>query len=434
MSRVLIVAGLGFGDEGKGTITDYLCRKHKAHLVVRYSGGAQAAHNVVLDDGRHHIFAQFGSGTFAGARTFLSRHMLVNPIAMFAEAKHLASCGVGNALDLVSVDEDAVITTPFHMASNRLREMRRSNARHGSCGMGIGETARLVESGNDLFAVRAKDLYKLVVLEEKLEAIQKRLKGELTFLDEMPQTDDVLRERALLEDERMIQDTVGWFAQFRNRVTIVGSEALDDTLRRGTTVFEGAQGVLLDRQYGFFPYVTRSHTTFRNALDLLGNFKGHVMKLGVLRTYTTRHGAGPFPTETKDLAMPEAHNRSDDPWQQTFRVGYFDLVLGRYASDVLGGVDEIVMTHMDRLPEVPTICASYFQSPGVEITRIHPSGIEGDRRITKVLFEARPVYETGGSRNDFLAQVEKDLAPITTLSFGPAAKDKQSRSAIRNVA
>lgn len=434
MATAILCVGMAFGDEGKGSCVDFLTRQHKAHTVVRFNGGAQAAHNVVTDDGRHHTFAQFGSGTFEGARTFLSRHMLVNPIAMLAEAKHLGTLGVANPLDLVTIDEEAVLTTPFHMAANRLREMRRNNARHGSCGMGIGETARLAETGKDMLTIRAKDLYKLVDLEQKLEVIQSYLEGELTFLDEMPQTDDVVRERALLEDERMIQDTVGWFANFRNNVTITGGEALDDLLRRGTTIFEGAQGVLLDRQYGFFPYVTRSHTTFKNALDLLSAFKGQTMKLGILRTYTTRHGAGPFPTEAPDLKFPEGHNRSDDPWQQNFRVGYFDFVMARYALDVLGGVDEIVMTHMDRLPMTPTVCSGYFQSPGVEVTRVNPVGIEGDETITKALLEARAVYETGGDRNGFLAEVERDLAPVTTLSFGPATKDKQRRSLIQNVA
>src|SRR5579864_7866772 len=98
MSKVFLVQGLGYGDEGKGSIVDYLVRQEKAPLVVRFNGGAQAAHNVVTDDGRHHTFTQFGSGTFAGARTFLSRFMIVNPFTLLTEAKALEQKGVANPL------------------------------------------------------------------------------------------------------------------------------------------------------------------------------------------------------------------------------------------------------------------------------------------------------------------------------------------------
>src|SRR5689334_2296700 len=109
MAKAIFVAGLGFGDEGKGTIVDALVDRHKAPLVVRYTGGPQAAHRVVLPDGREHIFSQFGSGTFSGARTFLSRHMLVDPISMANEAKHLRKVGVGDAYELLTVDVDAPV-------------------------------------------------------------------------------------------------------------------------------------------------------------------------------------------------------------------------------------------------------------------------------------------------------------------------------------
>ena len=140
MRGAIVVAGLGFGDEGKGTTVDWLVRRHESALVVRYNGGAQAAHNVVLPDGRHHTFSQFGSGTLAGAETFLSRYMLVNPSAMLNEAAGLAGLGVVDPLSRVHVDEDALITTPFHIAANRAREQARGDGRHGSCGMGIRET------------------------------------------------------------------------------------------------------------------------------------------------------------------------------------------------------------------------------------------------------------------------------------------------------
>src|SRR5271157_1837790 len=125
MAGVTLVAGFGFGDEGKGSIVDYLTRRHGARLVVRYNGGAQAGHNVTTPEGRHHCFSQWGSGTFAGARTLLSRFMMVNPIFAVSEARHLESVGISNPWSLLSVERDALITTPFHVAANRLREIAR---------------------------------------------------------------------------------------------------------------------------------------------------------------------------------------------------------------------------------------------------------------------------------------------------------------------
>lgn len=136
-----IVVGLGYGDEGKGSIVDALTRRHNIGLIVRFNGGAQAAHNVWTDDGRHHTFSQFGSGMFVpGAKTLLSRFMLANPIAMINEEEHLRSVGVTDAWQRTFIDRRCLVTTPWHVALNRARERARGENCHGSCGMGIGET------------------------------------------------------------------------------------------------------------------------------------------------------------------------------------------------------------------------------------------------------------------------------------------------------
>ena len=106
MAQVLLLAGLGFGDEGKGTCTDWLVREHKSQLVVRYNGGSQAAHNVV-DGDKHHTFAQFGSGTLAGAKTYLSRFMLVEPLSLMREASALRDLGMWEPLSMMYVDRKA---------------------------------------------------------------------------------------------------------------------------------------------------------------------------------------------------------------------------------------------------------------------------------------------------------------------------------------
>ena len=140
-NQAILIADLGYGDAGKGSIVDYLTRKTGAHTVVRYNGGAQAAHNVITPEGKHHTFAQFGSGTFVpGTRTHLSRFMMVHPLALLAEERHLQSLGIDDAFPRLSIDREALVTTPFQQAANRIKEIARGDGRHGSCGMGVGET------------------------------------------------------------------------------------------------------------------------------------------------------------------------------------------------------------------------------------------------------------------------------------------------------
>src|ERR1700734_1777495 len=121
-ARAAMVVDLGFGDAGKGLVTDFLVRSLGAGLVVRWNGGAQAGHNVVAPDGRHHTFAQIGAGTFVpGVRTHLAERTIVHPTALGVEAARLAEIGVPDALDRLSVSERALVITPFHQAANRLR-------------------------------------------------------------------------------------------------------------------------------------------------------------------------------------------------------------------------------------------------------------------------------------------------------------------------
>ena len=416
--RHVIVADLGYGDSGKGTVVDWLCSARGSaaregapvHAVVRFNGGAQAAHNVLTTDGRHHTFAQFGSCSFTpGVRTHLSRFMLVDPLALAAEAAHLASVGVGDALDRLTVDRDALLITPYHQAANRARELARGHERHGSCGMGIGETARYaLENPDD--APRAADCAAPRRLARSLRRLRDRLADELGF-GEGP-------DLAGLCDA---------YRAFAGRVALVDGGYLGGLLRTGPVVFEGAQGVLLDEWRGFHPYTTWSTTTFANAETLLAEAGQTAVRLGVVRCYMTRHGPGPFVTEDPTLEIPEPHNQNG-AWQGAFRTGHFDAVALRYAVEVSGGVDAVALTHLDAAARHPLrVCRSY-QVGGQRQTRIIP-GPERDltwqERLTAMLLRARPVYECPGP--DWPDLVEDVLgAPVTLRSYGPTAASKRA--------
>src|SRR5579862_8351378 len=138
MHQAILITDLGFGDSGKGTLIDALARRQNARMVVRFNGGAQAGHTVVEAGGRQHVFHQFGSGTLLpGVETYLSRFVLFNPLALFWEEQSLRGLGVTDAYQRLYVDERALLTTPYHVLANRLREYARGARRHGSCGLGI---------------------------------------------------------------------------------------------------------------------------------------------------------------------------------------------------------------------------------------------------------------------------------------------------------
>src|SRR4030095_10579316 len=168
-----IVVGLGFGDEGKGTVVDALCAKDDYGFVVRFSGGPQAAHNVVLDDGTHHTFSQFGSGTFSGTRTILSRFMLINPFNLAKEANALRTKIGYDPQELLYISENCLVITNFHIDANKKRETRRGENRHGSCAQGVGEAQNFALKYPDV-ALRVKDLISMT--EQELTNRLKQIK------------------------------------------------------------------------------------------------------------------------------------------------------------------------------------------------------------------------------------------------------------------
>jgi adenylosuccinate synthase len=420
-----IVVDLGFGDAGKGTIVDYLVRSQGAQLVVRYNGGAQAGHNVVTDDGRHHTFSQLGSGTFVpGVRTHLAATTVLHPTALLVEERHLRRAGVTDALERLTIAREALVTTPFHQAAGRLRELAR-RVRHGSCGVGVGETV-LDSLWHPNEVIRARDL-----CSPKLVRMLERVRWRL--LETVRQWDVEARaEIDILEDRQVIERWMEGIAPLLQSATIIDDAAVS---LEGTVIFEGAQGVLLDEHCGFHPHTTWSNCTTSHARSFLWDrqFTGTIHRVGVVRPYLTRHGEGPLPSEIAELdCLPEPHNTSDG-WQGRFRRGWADPMLWRYALEATGGVDSLAVTHLDQLALIERwrVVSRYAEQEGLIEARGLALGQRNDldhrARLTQALFGARLKLDELDP-NRFPRWIESELGvPVWLTSFGPTAGDKRER-------
>ena len=360
MKKSHIVIGLGYGDEGKGSWVDYLVREHDIEYVVRFNGGPQARHNVVSSEGITHGFSQFGSGTLVpGTKTCLSKYVLVDPFFLEYESQILAEKGIDDSLNRMLLDDNCPVITPFNLIFNQLEELNRGDKRHGSCGCGVGVTQGDVEFFgdkylymNDLMGDSGNLCAKLIYLWR--DKLRKAKEFELVSEESL----------ALFNGLKQVAigELASYYQEFAKKVQIVSSEKILEIISQNSVVFEGAQGVLLDRSAGFSPYITRSNTTFDNALLLLheSGFEGEVVKIGLLRGYATRHGAGPFITEDSELQLIEEHNHVN-PWQGKFRFGWFDCVAVKYALDIVGGVDILGITNLDKMKCIGNlrICSSY---------------------------------------------------------------------------
>ena len=422
MHRAIIVTDLFFGDSGKGTIVDWatweLTTSGRSTLIVRHSGGAQAVHAVQTPEGQAHTFQQFGAGTFVpGVRTYLSEFMLVNPLTLFWENERLKASGVNDALSRLLLHPEALVTSPWHMAANRYKEQKRGRARHGSCGLGIGETqAEALAHPGD--ALRVQHLANPVTLRERLLRHRTRKRTECPGL--MIDSDDEELDAWI----KVCQNLLG-------SVTVAPKSFLQEHLARpnAATIFEGSQGVLLDEWRGFHPYTTWSTVTTANAFHLLKGCGAEIISLGVLRGYATRHGAGPFPTEDAALTklLPDDTN-PDNPWQGELRVGWPDVGLLRYGLAVAGRIDAIAVTCLDRMKPI----RDWKLATGYENLTLAPGpwqDLTYQESLTKALAEAKPTYRswTGSAEAhaaDLAALLDK---PLGITSWGKTASEKSGK-------
>lgn len=309
------VIGANYGDEGKGLMTDFLASKSPGDtLVVRFNGGAQAGHTVQTTDGRRHVFSHFGAGTFAECPSHLSQFFIVNPLLFAKEHKQLLTLG---ANPVVSMDYRAFVTTPIDMFINQQAEIRRGNARFGSCGVGINETVTRSLRAPE-FQLRVADLQNPKRVKEKMLQLmqvwlpERLLEYKMDINSEATAkfiaSADALADRFIIDVEGMLNVSVVTF-EFPKQERII---------------FEGAQGLMLDEnRIDLYPHLTRSNTGLTNVVFLATRYG--IDKLDVTyvtRTYLTRHGAGPLQGEC-DFSFKDDTNVPNQ-FQGTLRFAPLD--------------------------------------------------------------------------------------------------------------
>ena len=352
LKRAVIIVGLGFGDEGKGLATDFYCQHSEKPLVVRFNGGHQAGHTVVKANGMRHIFSSFGAGTLSGAPTYWSSYCTVSLAALLREYGELS----GLIAPKLLLDPQCPVTTHYDVLFNRAVEATRGSERHGSCGLGFGATIER----NQKFGIKltVHDLLIKSAFKAKLKVIrsyyQQRINSETKFSFKQFDHDK--------EDYQFEQDAAA-FAQLKASGVIDLTRAeniFSNESPWNTFVFEGAQGILLDMDFGHYPHVTRSNTTSKNALQILQRYAPEIAAGAtiayVTRCYQTRHGAGPFqPIDCEFLFANELETNVFNAYQGEFRIGPLNVDALNYALSCdayysKGLSKHLLVTCIDQLP------------------------------------------------------------------------------------
>jgi len=346
--KAKIVVGLGFGDEGKGITTDYLASKLPNSVVVRYTGGHQAGHTVVKGEDRH-VFASYGSGTLRGVPTYISEHCCFYPPYILNERGVL--CKKAPNYPRLTIHPLAKLTTPYDIAFNRIRESRLG---HGSVGVGIGTT---MSRNNGPYKLHALDLENKMVLKVKLEQIRK------FYEDQMYE----FKTKELKEYSETVKFEMTFFLNSLN-YTAFSIDSYDYLRHFDYIIFEGAQGILLDMDFGVYPNVTYGYTSSKNAHTICNLLNITDIDIYyVTRCYLTRHGKGWLPEgEPIKLINNEQENNVTNEWQGELKVRKLDYDLLNYAlaCDNTYSYDcdkHLVVTCLDQIPGF--IAAAHLLDP-----------------------------------------------------------------------
>jgi adenylosuccinate synthase len=418
MMPATILVGLQWGDEGKGRVADWLASS--SEMVARYAGGDNAGHTVYVA-GKIFKLHMIPSGILHGqVMCVLGGGMVINPVNLVREMDDLAAAGVEIDPSRLAISTKAHIITPAHIALDRANELARGKEAIGTTLRGIGP-AYLDKTGRQ--GIRAEKMRDPEGFGDALSAQIERANARLSAQGLEPlhaESDTIAYMAAAQRLAPFLQDT-----------TLLVNRRLDDGAR---VLCEGAQGTMLDIDHGDYPFVTSSNPTAGGALIGLGFGARHVDRVvGVAKAFSTRVGAGPFPTELDDAIGARLRGTGEHFWDEfgtttgrPRRTGWLDLVILRYAC-MINGVTEVVLTKLDVLSGLETLRIGTHYQVGSE-TVAYP---------TDTPDEIEPVYadlpgwteEIGGIRRwadlpenaqRYVDFIQEALSiPIATVSVGP---------------
>ncbi|MDQ0378436.1 adenylosuccinate synthase [Amycolatopsis thermophila] len=344
----IVLIGAQWGDEGKGKATDLL--GDRVQWVVRYQGGNNAGHTVVLPNGENFALHLIPSGILTpGVTNVIGNGVVVDPGVLLDELDGLEKRGVDTGRLLLSADAHLIM--PYHVAIDKVTERYLGSRKIGTTGRGIGPCYqdKIARVG-----VRVQDLLDEKIFRQKVEAA-------LEFKNQVLVK---VYNRKALDADQVADEVLAAGEKFAHRIADTRLQ-LNKALEKGETVLlEGSQGTLLDVDHGTYPFVTSSNPTAGGASAGSGIGPGRITTvLGILKAYTTRVGSGPFPTELND-AMGEHLRKAGGEFGVTTgrsrRTGWFDAVIARYAARV-NGITDYFLTKLDvlsGLERVP-ICVGY---------------------------------------------------------------------------
>ena len=409
-----VLLGLQWGDEGKGRVVDVLAPRYD--VVARFQGGPNAGHTLEFE-GKKYVLRSIPSGIFQDGQTnIIGNGVVLDPILFRQEAEELLASGI-DLRKVLKISKKAHLIMPTHRLLDAASEKAKGGAKIGTTGKGIGPTYTDKISRNGL---RLGDAL-LPDWNDRYTAARNRHMATLASMGETPEITDI--ERQWLEA-----------VEYLRSYEIVDSEHLvNKLLAEGKSILcEGAQGTLLDVDFGSYPFVTSSNTITAGACSGLGvapNKIGEVF--GIFKAYCTRVGSGPFPTELHDETGALIRNLGHEYGAVTGRerrCGWIDLVALRYAI-MIDGVTQLIMMKSDVLDSFDEIkaCVAYringvethdfpFSLDGVEIEPVYVTlpGWKTDMTAMKSEDEFPPQFV------DYINFLEKELAtPITIVSIGP---------------
>ncbi len=365
--------GAQWGDEGKGKITDLLSKS--ADVVVRYQGGVNAGHTVVVQGQTFKLHLIPSGILYPDTECLIGCGTVIDPKVLIEELDQLEALGISTRNLLIS--ETAHVTMPYHRLIDRASEERRGDHKIGTTGRGIGPT---YADKSERTGIRVLDLM-------NPQELRKQLNWTINYKNVILEK---LYNLPPLDPEAVIDEYLAYAERLRPHVIDTSLRIYDAIQRKRNILFEGAQGTLLDLDHGTYPYVTSSNPVAGGAC--VGTGVGPTMidrVIGVAKAYTTRVGEGPFPTELHGTLGELLCDRGAEFGTTTGRkrrCGWFDAVIGRYAVRI-NGMDCLAITKLDVLDELEEIkvCVAY---------EIDGQRCENFPSSARVFANCQPIYKT----------------------------------------